>query len=122
MEEKYYNQIINKNIMNEMDEEEVEKIIDDMYQDKYKITEQRTEKGVVIDVSKFDDIEFTRLEYASVVALRKMQVLRHELEKQEKENTELKELYIKIAKRLEDLGYKHLAKYVVDQIDVKNGS
>ena len=42
------------------------------------------------------------------------------LEKQEEENKELKELCIKIAKRLEILGHKHLAKYMLARIDVEN--
>lgn len=55
--------------------EEAETIIDDMYQDKYKIMEQKIEQGVVIDVSKIDEITFTNLEFASVRILREKQNL-----------------------------------------------
>ena len=89
MKNKYYNQIMTKK---EMSIEEAETIIDDMYQDKYKIMEQKTDTGVTIDLSKIDEITFTNLEFASVRVLREIQSLRHKMEKQEKENTVLKEL------------------------------
>ena len=113
MEDKYYNQIMTKK---EMSIEEAETIIDDMYQDKYKIMEQKTEQGVVIDVSKMDEITLTNLEFASVRALREIQSLRHKLEKQEKENTDLKELYIRTAKHQEKIGHTELADYMLAQI------
>lgn len=113
MENKYYNQIMTKK---EMSIEEAETIIDDMYQDKYKIMEQKTEQGVVIDVSKMDEITLTNLEFASVRALREIQSLRHKLEKQEKENTDLKELYIRTAKHQEKIGHTELADYMLAQI------
>ena len=40
------------------------------------------------------------------------------LEKLEEENKELKELCVKVAKRLEILGHKHLAKYLLARIDI----
>ena len=89
MKNKYYNQITTKK---EMSIEEAETIIDDMYQDKYKIMEQKTDTGVTIDLSKIDEITFTNLEFASVIVLREIQSLRHKMEIQEKENTDLKEL------------------------------
>ena len=89
MKNKYYNQITTKK---EMSIEEAETIIDDMYQDKYKIMEQKTDTGVTIDLSKIDEITFTNLEFASVRVLREIQSLRHKMEMQEKENTNLKEL------------------------------
>lgn len=113
MENKYYNQIMTKK---EISIEEAETIIDDMYQDKYKIMEQKTEQGVVIDVSKMDEITLTNLEFASVRALREIQSLRHKLEKQEKENTDLKELYIRTAKHQEKIGHTELADYMLAQI------
>ena len=57
--------------------EEAETIIDDMYQDKYKIMEQKTDTGVTIDLSKMDEITFTNLEWASVRVLREVQSLNH---------------------------------------------
>lgn len=67
MEEKYYNKIMTEK---EMSAEEAENIIDDMYQDKYKIMEQKTDTGVRIDLSKIDEVKFTNLEFASVIILR----------------------------------------------------
>lgn len=89
MKNKYYNHIMTKK---EMSIEEAETIIDDMYQDKYKIMEQKTDTGVTIDLGKIDEITFTNLEFASVRVLREIQSLRHKMERQEKENTYLKEL------------------------------
>ena len=121
MEEKYYNQI--RQGKNRMDIEEAEKIINDMYRDKWEELEQKhkndVEEYIVLDT---DDLELTNLEIASVRMLRECSILKIELEKQEKENTDLKELCIKVVKRLEILGHKHLAKYVATRIDVKNGS
>ena len=112
-EKKVYNQIMTKN---EMSIEEAETIIDDMYQDKYKIMSQKTDTGVTIDLSKMDKITLTNLEFASVRALREIQSLRHKLEKQEKENTDLKELYIRTAKHQEKIGHTELADYMLAQI------
>lgn len=113
MENKYYNQIMTKK---EMSIDEAETIIDDMYQDKYKIMSQKTDTGVTIDLSKLDEITLTNLEFASVRALREIQSLRHKLEKQEKENTDLKELYIRTAKHQEKIGHTELADYMLAQI------
>jgi len=84
----YWEQIMTKD---EMTIEEALTIIDDMYQDKYKIMEQKTDTGVTIDLSKMDEITFTNLEFASVIVLREIQSLRHEIEKQSKEIEELKD-------------------------------
>ena len=114
MKDKYYNQITTKK---EMSIEEAETIIDDMYQDKYKIMEQKTDTGVTIDLSKMDEITFTNLEFASVIVLREIQSLRYKMEKQEKENTDLKELYIRTAKHQEKIGHTELAGYMLAQIE-----
>lgn len=87
-----------------------------MYQDKYKIMSQKTDAGVTIDLSKLDEITLTNLEFASVRALREIQSLRHKIEKQEKENTDLKELYIRTAKHQEKIGHIELADYMLAQI------
>lgn len=76
----YWEQIMTKD---EMTIEEALTIIDDMYQDKYKIMEQKTDTGVTIDLSKMDEITFTNLEFASVRVLREVQSLNHKLEKLE---------------------------------------
>lgn len=68
-ENKYYNQRMTKN---KMSIDEAETIIDDMYQDKYKIMSQRTNTGVTIDLSKMDEVTLTNLEFASVRALREV--------------------------------------------------
>lgn len=111
--EKNYNKIMRKR---KMSINEAEKIIDDMYQDKYKIMEQRNEEGITIDISEMDKIAFTNLEFASVRVLREIQSLRNKVEKQEKENTDLKELYIRTAKYQEKIGHDELARYMLAQI------
>ena len=75
---KYYNKPMTKN---EMSIDEAEKIIDTMYKDKYKTIEQKTEEGIVIDVSKLDEITITNLEFASVRVLREKQCVEGEKEK-----------------------------------------
>ena len=84
----YWEQIMTKD---EMTIEEALTIIDDMYQDRYKIMSQKTEKETIVDLSKMDYIKFTNLEWASVRVLREVQSLRHEMEKQSKEIEELKD-------------------------------
>ena len=96
----YWEQIMTKD---EMTIEEALTIIDDMYQDKYKIMEQKTDTGVTINLSKMDEITFTNLEFASVIVLREIQSLRHEMEKQEKENTDL--IKAKIEELQDDIKY-----------------
>ena len=76
----YWEQIMTKD---EMTIEEALTIIDDMYQDKYKIMEQKTDTGVTIDLSKMDEITFTNLEFASVIVLREVQSLNHKFKKLE---------------------------------------
>lgn len=90
MEDKYYNQIMTKK---EMSIEEAETIIDDMYQDKYKIMEQKTEQGVVIDVSKMDEITLTNLEFASVRMLREKQILETKYRRLQEKISEILEYY-----------------------------
>ena len=74
----YWEQIMTKD---EMTIEEALTIIDDMYQDRYKIMSQKTEKETIVDLSKMDYIRFTNLEWASVRALREVQSLNYKLEK-----------------------------------------
>lgn len=108
----YWEQIMTKD---EMTIEEAETIIDDMYQDKYKIMSQKTEKETIVDLSKMDYIKFTNLEWASVRVLREVQSLRHEMEKQEKEIEELKK-YEKYYEEMEEVNKKFIA---VDKIKAK---
>ena len=70
----YWEQIMTKD---EMTIEEALTIIDDMYQDRYKIMSQKTEKETIVDLSKMDYIKFTNLEWASVRVLREVQSLNH---------------------------------------------
>ena len=72
----YWEQIMTKD---EMTIEEALTIIDDMYQDRYKIMSQKTEKETIVDLSKMDYIKFTNLEWASVRVLREIQSLRHKI-------------------------------------------
>ena len=76
----YWEQIMTKD---EMTIEEALTIIDDMYQDKYKIMSQKTEKETIVDLSKMDYIRFTNLEWASVRVLREVQSLNHKFKKLE---------------------------------------
>lgn len=61
--------------------EEVEKIIDDMYQDKMNTRIERIEKGTVIHAEK--EVTFTKLEEASVILLREELSLKRKIEEQE---------------------------------------
>lgn len=76
----YWEQIMTKD---EMTIEEALTIIDDMYQDRYKIMSQKTEKETIVDLSKMDYIRFTNLEWASVRVLREVQSLNHKFKKWE---------------------------------------
>ena len=76
----YWEQIMTKD---EMTIEEALTIIDDMYQDRYKIMSQKTEKETIVDLSKMDYIKFTNLEWASVRVLRELQSLNHKFKKLE---------------------------------------
>lgn len=73
----YWEQIM---IEEKMTIEEAETIIDDMYQDRHKIIEERNGRGVTIHLDKLDDVKFTNLEFASVRALREIQSLRRKVE------------------------------------------
>lgn len=92
-EEKYYNKIM---MNDKMDIEEAKNIIDEMYQDKYKIIEENN----TIHLNKIDEVKFTNLEFASVRMLREVQSLERKLEKLQKEIENLKDKYIleKVAK------------------------
>ena len=76
----YWEQIMTKD---EMTIEEALTIIDDMYQDRYKIMSQKTEKETIVDLGKMDYIKFTNLEWASVRVLREVQSLNHKFKKLE---------------------------------------
>lgn len=86
----YWEQIMTKD---EMTIDEALTIIDDMYQDRYKIMSQKTEKETIVDLGKMDYIKFTNLEWASVRALREVQSLNYKLEKlQDKIKAKIEEL------------------------------
>lgn len=61
--------------------EEAINIVDDMYQDRYKIIEEKTEEGTTVHLEKIDDVKFTNLEFASVRLLREVQSLQRKLKK-----------------------------------------
>lgn len=63
-------------IKDKMSLEEALSIVDEMYQNKYKIIE----KNNMIYVDKLNDIKFTSLEFASVRLLREVQSLQYKLE------------------------------------------
>ena len=60
--------------------EEAINIVDEMYQDRYKTIEEKTEEGTTIHLEKIDDVKFTNLEFASVRLLREVQSLQKKLE------------------------------------------
>ena len=60
--------------------EEAINIVDEMYQDRYKIIEEKTEEETTIHLEKIDDVKFTNLEFASVRLLREVQSLQKKLE------------------------------------------
>lgn len=70
----YWEQIMTKD---KMSLEEAETIINDMYQDRNKILENNN----VINISRLDDVKFTNLEFASVIAIREIQSLERKLDK-----------------------------------------
>ena len=76
--EKYYNKIM---LNDKMNLEEAENIIDEMYQDKHKIIEENNK----IDLNKLNDVQFTNLEFASVIMLREVESLRLKIENLQKE-------------------------------------
>ena len=86
----YWERIMTKD---EMTIDEALTIIDDMYQDRYKIMSQKTEKETIVDLGKMDYIKFTNLEWASVRALREVQSLNNKLEKwEDKIKTKIEEV------------------------------
>ena len=86
----YWEQIMTKD---EMTIEEALTIINDMYQDRYKIMSQKTEKETIVDLSKMDYIRFTNLEWASVRVLREVQSLNHKFKKlEDKIKTKIEEV------------------------------
>lgn len=60
--------------------EEAINIVDEMYQDRYKVIEEKTKEETIIHVEKIDDVKFTNLEFASVRLLREVQSLQRKLE------------------------------------------
>ena len=119
----YWEQLMTKD---EMTIDEALTIIDDMYQDRYKIMSQKTEKETIVDLGKMDYIKFTNLEWASVRALREVQSLNYKLEKWKDkikakiEEVEQWELYNMKIPRLstldERLGAKIGIKYVLQSL------
>ena len=115
----YWEQIMTKD---EMTIDEALTIIDDMYQDRYKIMSQKTEKETIVDLGKMDYIKFTNLEWASVRTLREVQSLNNKLEKwkdkiQEVEQWELYNMKIPRLSTLDErLGAKIGIKYVLQSL------
>lgn len=90
---KKYNKIINKKIITV---DEAIDMVDGMYQDRMK----QIEENNTIYVDRLDNITFTGLEFASVILLRKVQILRRKLKnripkkKIEEKIKELKEMNV----------------------------
>ncbi|MDO4282367.1 MAG: hypothetical protein Q4D02_01910 [Clostridia bacterium] len=91
----YYNKIM---VQDTMSVEEAESIIDDMYQDKYKVIEEKN----TIYLDRLDDVKFTNLEFASVRMLREIQSLRRKLEEQQKELSTKDKVMRKMAECIND--------------------
>lgn len=101
-------------IKDKMSLEEALSIVDEMYQNKYKIIE----KNNTIYVDKLNDIKFTSLEFASVRLLREVQSLQYKLE-----NSIPKQVVIDEVKRLKNMLKATtegiLQKYTVEEIIIK---
>ena len=112
----YWEQIMAKD---EMTIDEALTIIDDMYQDRYKIMSQKTEKETIVDLSKMDYIKFTNLEWASVRVLREVQSLNYKLEKwQDKIKAKIEELDNQKRQWIEDRDNKHKDSELIYAIEV----
>ena len=112
----YWEQIMTKD---EMTIEEALTIIDDMYQDKYKIMSQKTEKETIVDLSKMDYIRFTNLEWASVRVLREVQSLNHKFKKlEDKIKAKIEELENQKRQWIEDRDNKHKDSEIIYAIEV----
>lgn len=82
----------------------------------YKTAKQETERLIC----EIEEMTITHRAYTAEClrrVLREIQSLRHKMEKQEKENTDLKELYIRTAKHQEKIGHTELAGYMLAQIE-----
>lgn len=82
----------------------------------YKTAKQETERLIC----EIEEMTITHRAYTAEClrrVLREIQSLRHKMEKQEKENTYLKELYIRTAKHQEKIGHTELAGYMLAQIE-----
>ena len=112
----YWEQIMTKD---EMTIEEALTIIDDMYQDRYKIMSQKTEKETIVDLSKMDYIKFTNLEWASVRVLREVQSLNHKFKKlEDKIKAKIEELENQKRQWIEDRDNKHKDSEIIYAIEV----
>lgn len=112
----YWEQIMTKD---EMTIDEALTIIDDMYQDRYKIMSQKTEKETIVDLGKMDYIKFTNLEWASVRTLREVQSLNNKLEKwKDKIKAKIEELENQKRQWIEDRDNKHKDSEIIYAIEV----
>ena len=112
----YWEQIMTKD---EMTIEEALTIIDDMYQDRYKIMSQKTEKETIVDLSKMDYIKFTNLEWASVRVLREVQSLNHKFKKlEDKIKAKIEKKKKKKRQWIEDRDNKHKDSEIIYAIQV----
>lgn len=66
-------------IADTMTAEEAINIVDTMYQDRYKVIEEKNKERITIHVNKIDAVRFTNLEFASVRLLREVQSLQRNL-------------------------------------------
>lgn len=66
-------------IADTMTTEEAIDIVDTMYQDRYKVIEEKSEGGILVHINKIDDVKFTNLEFASIRLLREVQSLQRNL-------------------------------------------
>lgn len=59
--------------------EEAIDIVDTMYQERYKVIEEKSEDGITIHINKIDDVKFTNLEFASIRLLREVQSIQRRI-------------------------------------------
>ena len=104
-------------IADTMTAEEAIDIVDTMYQDRYKVIEEKNKDGITIHVNKIDDVRFTNLEFASVRLLREVQSLQRNLSNSISKQ-EVKEKFEKI-QSLYEKNLKEIDLKEVEKIDRK---
>lgn len=104
-----------------MDIEKAENIIDTMYQNRFKEKEEKVNDGIFkgVDISKYNEVEFTELEEASVRILREEISLKRKNKQLEKVPKIISKLEEKLDEVIKD-GYKFLQNYKDGKITLED--